>query len=122
MPLQRAIYGAKPLEVIGEGQTMEQISLSSYELCLILLGALSSGAVLAKGLIGGKQHSSLKPVDIALTVVVGGGMMVILTAVMQALNLIGTTPSKVLLILSMFLVLLGSVAIWARIRSATPLS
>ena len=101
---------------------MEQISLSSYELCLIMLGALSSGAVLAKGLIGGKQQSSLKPVDIALTVVVGGGMMVILTAVMQELNLIGTTPSKVLLILSMFLVLLGSVAIWARIRSATPLS
>jgi len=107
---------------MGEGQTMEQISLSSYELCLIMLGALSSGAVLAKGLIGGKQQSSLKTVDIALTVVVGGGMMVILTAVMRELNLIGTTPSKVLLILSMFLVLLGSVAIWARIRSATPLS
>ena len=101
---------------------MEQISLSSYELCLILLGALSSGAVLAKGLIGGKQQSSLKTVDIALTVVVGGGMMVILTAVMRELNLIGTTPSKVLLILSMFLVLLGSVAIWARIRSGAILS
>ena len=68
-----------------------------------MLGALSSGAVLAKGLIGGKQHSSLKPVDIALTVVVGGGMMVILTAVMQELNLLGTTPSKVLLVFSMFL-------------------
>ena len=122
MPLQRAIYATKPLEVIGEGQIMEQISLASYELCLIMLGALSSGAVLAKGLIGGKQQSSLKTVDIALTVVVGGGMMVILTAVMRELNLIGTTPSKVLLILSMFLVLLGSVAIWARIRSATPLS
>jgi len=101
---------------------MEQISLASYELCLIMLGALSSGAVLGKGLIGGKQQSSLKTVDIALTVVVGGGTMVILTAVMRELNLIGTTPSKVLLILSMFLVLLGSVAIWARIRSATPLS
>ena len=101
---------------------MEQISLSSYELCLIMLGALSSGAVLAKGLIGGKQQSSLKTVDIALTVVVGGGMMVILTAVMRELNLIGTTPSKVLLILSMFLVLLGSVAIWARIRSRALLS
>ena len=107
---------------MGEGQTMEQISLSSYELCLIMLGALSSGAVLAKGLIGGKQQSSLKTVDIALTVVVGGGMMVILTAVMRELNLIGTTPSKVLLILSMFLVLLGSVAIWARIRSGALLS
>ena len=101
---------------------MEQISLASYELCLIMLGALSSGAVLAKGLIGGKQQSSLKTVDIALTVVVGGGMMVILTAVMRELNLIGTTPSKVLLILSMFLVLLGSVAIWARIRSGALLS
>ena len=101
---------------------MEQISLSSYELCLILLGALSLGAVLAKGLIGGKQQSSLKTVDIALTVVVGGGMMVILTAVMRELNLIGTTPSKVLLVFSMFLVLLGSVAIWARIRSGALLS
>ena len=101
---------------------MEQISLASYELCLILLGALSLGAVLAKGLIGGKQQSSLKTVDIALTVVVGGGMMVILTAVMQALNLIGTSPSDVLLIFSMFLVVLGSVAIWARIRSGALLS
>ena len=101
---------------------MEQISLTSYELSPILLGALSLGAVLAKGLIGGKQQSSLKTVDIALTVVVGGGMMVILTAVMQALNLIGTSPSDVLLIFSMFLVVLGSVAIWARIRSGALLS
>jgi len=86
-----------------------------------MLGALSAGAVLAKGLIGGKQQPSLKPVDIVLTVVVGGGMMVILTAVMQELNLIGTSPSKVLLVFSMFLVMLGSVANWVRIRSGAHL-
>jgi hypothetical protein len=97
---------------------MQQISWVQYELSLIMLGALSLGGVLAKSLIAGKRPSSVTREDLVLAIFVGGGTIVVLTAVLRALDLVWISPSKPLLVVSVFAVLLGSVAVWTRIRTA----
>ena len=97
---------------------MQQISWVQYELSLIMLGTLSLGGVLAKGLIAGKRLSSVTREDLVPAIFVGGGMIVVLTAILRTLDLVWVSPSKPLLVVSVFAVLLGSVAVWTRIRTS----
>ncbi len=90
-------------------------NLTQYELTIILFGALSLGAVLAKGLLLGKEQIS--GMNTAFASLLGASMMVTLTHLMGTLGLVSLAVSEPISIISLCVTVLASLAIWLRLRT-----